>query len=82
MTAALQMGQALVNKTNMVCALMKLSLVKETSIEQIITIVPRMSKERYRAEPVWRAKASCRTCQKLPLKDKLEMVGRESISRE
>lgn len=58
LTAALQMGQALVNKINMVRALMKLSLVKETGIEQIITIVPNMSKERYRAEPFWRAKAS------------------------
>lgn len=52
MTAALQMGKALVNKTNMVPALMKLSLVEKIGIEQIITIVPSMLEEIYTIPPV------------------------------
>ena len=39
-TAALQVDQTLVNKTDKVHALMNLSLVEMTGIEQIITIVP------------------------------------------
>lgn len=48
--AALQMDQTLVNKTDMVHALMKLSLVEMMGIEQIITIVLRMLKEKYIAQ--------------------------------
>lgn len=47
------MDQTLVNKTDTVHALMKLSLVEMMGIEQIITIVLRMLKEKYIAQ-FWR----------------------------
>lgn len=45
------MGQALVNKADVVCALTKLSLVEKTGIEPIsIPLCPR----KCAAQPVWR----------------------------
>ncbi|MBV95833.1 Serine/arginine-rich splicing factor 4, partial [Eschrichtius robustus] len=55
LAAVLQMGQAFVNKTHMVRALMKLNLAEKTGIEQIITIVISMSKGKYAAQLVRRA---------------------------
>lgn len=49
------MGQACVNKTHMLRALMKLNLVEKTGIEQIITIVISMSEGKYVAQLVQRA---------------------------
>lgn len=49
------MGEAFVNKTHMLCALMKLNLVEKMGIEQIITIVISMSKGKYAAQLVQRA---------------------------